>query len=100
LDAYTGLDGELTGTARTAQETLDRTGVLNRQLELARKRRELERKRILLEANLRALQAEFAAEEEEVAALLEADQQSEQMRADAENRIAQQRGRERPDNGG
>lgn len=100
LDVYMGSGGVLTGTARAAQEALDRTAALNRQLELDRKRRNLERKRALLEANMRALEAEFAAEEEEVQALLRVAEQSEQVQLEAADRIAQLRGQDWRDNGG
>jgi circadian clock protein KaiC len=100
LDVYMGSGGVLTGTARMAQEAQDRAAALNQQIDLERRRRNLERKRALLEANMRALQAEFAADEEEVLALLDAVRQNEQVQADAADRIAQQRGRERRENGG
>jgi circadian clock protein KaiC len=99
-DVYMGSGGALTGTARTAQEAFDRQAALSRQLELTRKRRELERKRALLEANIRALEAEFAAEEEEVQAMLHVAQEAEQVQFNAADAIAQQRGRDRSDNGG
>jgi circadian clock protein KaiC len=100
LDIYMGSGGVLTGTARTAQEALDRQGALDRQLELNRKRRDLERKRALLEANMKALQMEFAAEAEDLEALLDSAQQSEQVQLDAANNIAQQRGHHQRANGG
>ena len=100
LDTYLGSGGVLTGTARTAQEAADQAALLGRQLELDRKRRDLERKRALLEANIRALQVEFAAEEEEVRALLELEQQNEEVHMVAADTIARQRGRDSKRNSG
>jgi circadian clock protein KaiC len=99
LDVYLGSGGVLTGTARTAQDALDRAAALNRQLELVRKRHNLERKRALLQANIQALEADFAAEEEEVMALLQAAEQNEKMQKDAAGVIASQRGQDRNANG-
>ena len=99
LDVYAGSGGVLTGTARTAQEALDRQAALSRQMELTRKQRDLERRRALLEANVRMLQTEFAAEEEEVEALLNIAQENDQVQLNAANTIAQQRGHDLRGNG-
>jgi circadian clock protein KaiC len=99
LDVYMGSGGVLTGTARMTQEALDQSMLLNRQVELNRRRRNLERKRALLQANIQALQAEYAAEEEEMLAILDVAEQSERMQLDAADRVAEQRGRDRRENG-
>jgi circadian clock protein KaiC len=99
LDVYMGPGGVLTGSARMTQEALDQSTLLNQQMELNRRRRNLERKRALLQANIDALQAEFAAEEEEVLVLLDVAEQNERMQLASANRIAQQRGQDRRENG-
>jgi circadian clock protein KaiC len=99
MDVYLGSGGVLTGTARMTQEALDQSMLLNRQMELNRRRRNLERKRSLLQANIDALQAEFAAEEEEVLTMLNVTEQNDRMQLEAADRVAEQRGRDRRENG-
>ncbi len=63
IDVYLGPAGVLTGSARIAQEALERAAAQTREQELERKRTQLERKRQVTEAQILALRAELAAEE-------------------------------------
>ena len=65
--------GVLTGSARVAQETLERATAQERQQEAERRQYALERKRRMLEAQIAALQADFAAEEDEVQRMMAQD---------------------------
>jgi circadian clock protein KaiC len=68
-EAYIGLDGVLTGSARIAQEAKDKASKLLRQQEIERRSRELERRRREIAAQIESLQAQLASEEAEIAAL-------------------------------
>jgi circadian clock protein KaiC len=84
INVYTGQSGVLTGSARLAQETKDKTAEDSRKDEIEKLQRDLERKRKLMEAQVAVLQAEFAAKEEEVKQLI--NQQKRQDKAASENR--------------
>ena len=66
LEVYLGTGGVLTGSARVAQETLERAATLERLQETDRRQYALERKRRMMEAQIATLQADFAAEEDEL----------------------------------
>jgi circadian clock protein KaiC len=66
LDVYLGSAGVLTGTARTAQEAIDKAEAPLRQEKLELKQRNLDRRKKALEAKIVALRAEFKAEKEEL----------------------------------
>jgi len=59
LDAYVGPSGVLTGSARVAQENLERAKKLERQREFERQQSELKRKKLELETRMAALKAEI-----------------------------------------
>jgi len=63
LDVYVGPEGVLTGSARLAQESLERSQETSRTNELARKQAALDHKRRALQAQIAALEAQFATEE-------------------------------------
>lgn len=65
MNAYLGPGGVLTGSARQAQEALDRATELQKRQETETRQRALERKREALEARIAALRKEFEAEAEE-----------------------------------
>ncbi len=65
LDVYVGPEGVLTGSARLAQESREKSAGLAQQQELEAKQRALQRKRLALEAHISALRKEFEAEKEE-----------------------------------
>jgi circadian clock protein KaiC len=66
VDAYVGPNGVLTGSARAAQEALERAGVLASQQEAARRKRELERKRAAIELQISGLRTEYESEAAEL----------------------------------
>ncbi len=66
-DAYVGLEGVLTGSARLAQEARDKAAVLLREQDMERRSRELEAKRRQIAAQIDMLNAQLASEEAEVA---------------------------------
>ncbi|MHB0936812.1 MAG: circadian clock protein KaiC [Armatimonadota bacterium] len=73
VDVYLGTGGVLTGSARVAQETQERTEAMGRHQETERRQFALERKRHVLDAQIAALQADFAAEEEEFKRMVSQD---------------------------
>lgn len=86
-DAYTGLAGALTGSARADQEALDRAAGLRREREIERKHDELTRKRAAMEAQVAAIRAEFAAQETVALEWIDQDLASEdQMTRDRHDR--------------
>jgi circadian clock protein KaiC len=62
VDAYIGPSGVLTGSARAAQNALEKAGVLATQQEAARRKRELERKRTMLERQISGLRSDYETE--------------------------------------
>jgi circadian clock protein KaiC len=64
-EAYVGLEGVLTGSARLAQEAKDKAATLVREQQMERRSRELERKRRDITAQIEILQAQLASEEAE-----------------------------------
>jgi circadian clock protein KaiC len=66
VDAYIGLGGVLTGSARAAQTAREKAEALARQQEAARRKRELVSKRATLERQIRGLRFEQEAAAEEL----------------------------------
>jgi circadian clock protein KaiC len=66
LDVYLGPGGVLTGSARLARETQEKSEALIRSQKLVLMRRDLERKQALHRAEMSALQAKFEYEQEEI----------------------------------
>jgi circadian clock protein KaiC len=64
LDVYIGSSGVLTGSARLAQEALEKSEALVREEEFLRHRQDLDRKRQTLQAQIDALRLELQAAEE------------------------------------
>jgi circadian clock protein KaiC len=62
VDAYIGASGVLTGSARAAQEALEKATTLANLQEAARRKRELGRKREVLERQIGALRSEYETE--------------------------------------
>jgi circadian clock protein KaiC len=73
-EAYIGASGVLTGSARVAQEALEKAEVLTHKHDIERKKREIERKRKTLEAQITALHADFESEESEALKMIETEQ--------------------------
>ncbi len=62
VDAYIGPSGVLTGSARAAQEALEKAGLLTGQQEADRRKRELERKRIAIDRQISGLRSDYETE--------------------------------------
>ncbi len=73
---YIGANGVLTGSARVAQEALEKSEVLRRKLHLEFKKREIARKRRELEAKVETLRADFGSEEAEALENIEKEQET------------------------
>jgi circadian clock protein KaiC len=73
-EVYIGAHGVLTGSARIAQEALEKAEVLSHSQGIELKKRDIERKRKVLEAQIIALNAEFESEESEAINIIETEQ--------------------------
>jgi circadian clock protein KaiC len=62
VDAYIGPSGVLTGSARAAQNSLEKAAILASQQEAARRKRELERKRKAIERQISGLRSDYESE--------------------------------------
>jgi circadian clock protein KaiC len=62
VDAYIGPSGVLTGSARAAQNSLEKAALLASQQEAARRIREIERKRAAIERQIHGLRSEYESE--------------------------------------
>ncbi len=65
-DVYIGVGGVLTGSARVAQEAMEKAEALDRRQQIARKQRDIERKKAVIEAQIAALRTGFEAEKEDL----------------------------------
>lgn len=73
-DVYIGPSGVLTGSARIAQEALEKAEVLTRKHDVEQKKREIERKRKTLDATIATLHTDFESEESEALRMIETEQ--------------------------
>jgi len=71
VDAYIGASGVLTGSARAAQNSLEKAAVLAGQQEAAQLKREVERKRTALERQISGLRADYETEAVELRRIAE-----------------------------
>ncbi len=71
VDAYIGVSGVLTGSARVAQGDLEKAAVLAGQQEAAQLKREVERKRTALERQISGLRADYETEAVELRRIAE-----------------------------
>ncbi len=71
VDAYIGASGVLTGSARAAQDSLEKAARLASQLEADQLKREVERKRAALERQISALRADYETEARELRRIAE-----------------------------
>jgi len=71
VDAYIGPSGVLTGSARAAQNSLEKAAVLASQQEAAQLKREVERKRAALEQKISGLRSDYETEAEELRRIAE-----------------------------
>ena len=80
IEAYTGVAGVLTGSARLAQEAKEQAAALVRMQDIQRRQRELQRKRQEVEGQIAALRAGLESAEHELAlALREAQGREDQL---------------------
>jgi len=91
VDIYLGPAGMLTGSARVAQEAIERDAALRRSDETQRKLVQLERKREAMEARITGIRAEFEAEEAEVRNDVALDTQQEQRIVDDRSDMSRSR---------
>jgi circadian clock protein KaiC len=73
-EVYVGSSGVLTGSARIAQEALEKAEVLKRKDDVERKKREIVRKQKALKAQIETLHANFEAEKYEANKIIEKEQ--------------------------
>ncbi len=66
VDAYIGASGVLTGSARAAQNALEKAAVLTNQQEADRLKREVERKRAAIERQISGLRSDYESESAEL----------------------------------
>ena len=66
VDVFIGPEGILTGSARQAQQLLEKTGVVLHDNAVSRKYRTIERKRMVLEAKIASMKEEFESVQEEL----------------------------------
>jgi len=71
VDAYIGVSGVLTGSARVAQGALEKAGVLANQQEAATLKREVERKHAALERQISGLRSDYETEAVELRRIAE-----------------------------
>ncbi len=74
LRVYLGSEGVLTGSARVAQEAMEKEAAFERAQRSELTAAELERKRKSMEARIAAMRAEFEAEKQEVAKVISQDE--------------------------
>jgi circadian clock protein KaiC len=71
VDAYIGASGVLTGSARAAQNSLEKAALLAGQQEAAQLKREVERKRTALERQINGLRSDYETEAAELRRIAE-----------------------------
>jgi circadian clock protein KaiC len=71
---YVGPSGVLTGSARIAQESIEKAEVLTRKQDVERHKRDIERKRKALDAQVAALHSNFELEEAEAVKTIQSEQ--------------------------
>ncbi|MBI3887189.1 MAG: circadian clock protein KaiC [Opitutae bacterium] len=71
VDAYIGASGVLTGSARAAQNALEKAAVLASQQEAARLKREVERKRAAIDRQISGLRSDYESESAELRRIAE-----------------------------
>jgi circadian clock protein KaiC len=96
VDAYIGSEGVLMGSARSSQVAREKAADADRKFALERKQRELRRKQELYEAQLIALKGQYETERDAI--LRELEQEKQQQKEAADQRLAIARLR-RADNG-
>jgi len=91
-DVYLGMEGVLTGSARTAQESREIEAEAERQQTIAVKKREMEHKRSHIETQIKALQAELESQTAEAELFVARQRAVSEAAAKAHKNIADIRG--------
>jgi circadian clock protein KaiC len=91
VEVYLGPAGMLTGSARVAQEALERDAALRRQDESRRTQAQLDRKREAMEARISAIRTEFEAEENEMRQLLATEEDQDKRILDDKTAMSRSR---------
>ena len=96
-DVYIGTAGVLTGSARAAQEDLDRIAELERRQEYDRKKLELERKRAVAGSQIAAIRASLEADEEEIRKINQQEQARGRTAVDFRSKMSLLRKADKPE---
>jgi circadian clock protein KaiC len=91
VDVYISPEGVLIGSARVAQESLEKSKIILRQLELERKQRDLERRRKIMEDQIAAMKSSFEAEVEEFQQMAAQQEQEQKISQAVREQITQAR---------
>jgi circadian clock protein KaiC len=92
VDVYVGPDGVLTGSARVAQEAVERDALLGRTQTTERRRRAFKRRQDVVERRIAELRSALEAEAAELAMLLAQDEARERVNGRDRDDLAAQRG--------
>lgn len=92
-DVYTGPQGVLTGSARIAQEALERQQEALRAAQMKERELRLERRRTAIAAQIKSLEAELAAEEADLVLSQKAEATRTEAAVELRNDLAKSRGR-------
>jgi circadian clock protein KaiC len=98
-DVYLGPGGVPMGSARSAQEAVNKAEELARKQDTDRKRRELERKRKMMEAQLTLVRTQFEAEEELLKTRIEQEEELGLMAAENREELGRVRRADKPSRG-
>lgn len=90
-DVYVGPGGVLTGSARAAQEAVEREAEIEKRQEYQRKARDLERKRVVIGSQIAALRAELEAEEEDARKTVQQEQTPERTAVALQTEMSRRR---------
>ncbi len=91
VDVYIGPAGMVTGSARLAQEALERASAVSGQQQAQRQQRDYERRRALLEANIAGMRLEFESTTQDMHEVLAQDAQRSAMLEQGREQLARSR---------
>jgi circadian clock protein KaiC len=95
-DVYVGSGGVLTGSARVAQESRQKSENLVRRQELERKQRDMERKKAVIEAQIVVLRTSFEAEKDELERSIAREKLHQEVLAEETQAMARTRKSDKP----
>ena len=91
IDVYVGAGKILTGSARQAQESIEKVELINRQQDLERRKRELDHKRAAMESQIALLKLEYQNQEDELNRIVESEKNLEIYSDEEKHRTAKDR---------